>query len=116
MSCIEIRAQLPAYAERGDAPLAVRRHVARCPDCSAELARYEELRDALGGLATRVVEPPPGLARSLAAIPERDRRLDHVRTHVVRNRKAYAGGVVVALAGAGATALWRARSRRLAAA
>lgn len=112
MSCHEIREQLPAYAARGDAPLAVRRHVARCDRCAAELARYEELRDALGGLATRVVEPPPGLARALAAIPAGDRRIHHVRTHVVRNRKAYAGGVVIALAGAAGTALWRARSRR----
>ncbi|HEX2049270.1 MAG TPA: hypothetical protein VHJ34_01400 [Actinomycetota bacterium] len=116
MSCHEIRAQLPAYATRGDAPLSVRRHVARCAACAAELARYEELRDALGGLTTHVVEPPPGLARALADIPARDRRIDHVRTHVVRNRKAYAGGVVIALAGAGATALWRARVRRPAAA
>jgi hypothetical protein len=117
MRCEEIRELLPAYASRGEATLGVRRHLSRCPDCRAELGRYEALGTALRTLEAHTAEPPPGLARALAAIPAEANALTNVRRHVSRNRRAYAGSLAaVAVAGAAGTVLWRTRARRLAAA
>lgn len=123
MRCEEVREALPAYAGERSGDLGVRRHLADCPDCRAELTRYQELLRDLGALRSAVVEPPPGLARALAAIPHRVNRLeilrahaarlDPVRAHVVRNRSSYAGGAALALVGATGALLWR---RRVAAA
>lgn len=115
MSCLEIREMLPAFAGEHEESLEMRRHLAHCPECRAEFERYRELVTDLGVLATKPVEPPAYLVASLKAIPETDRsRVAAMRKHVVKNRNAYAGGVAVALLGAGA-ALWRAK-RRVAAA
>ncbi len=114
MKCAEIREVLPAYADDPEATLAVRRHLSRCPDCKAELAAYDELLDGLADLRAVAVEVPPGLARSLAAIPRRGGAVDYVRDHLARNRRAYAGGVAVAILGATGAALWRTRRARLA--
>ena len=111
-TCAEIREELPAYVKDRGGSLAVRRHLSRCPDCRTELARYDSMVELLGGLEMRTVEPPPGLARSLAAIPSEAGRVDSLRTHVARNRRAYLGGVAVVLAGAAGAAL--VRRRRLA--
>lgn len=115
MRCAEVREALPAYVRGGEASLAVRRHLSRCGPCRAELARYESLLSALGGLHKTTTEPPPGLAAILAAIPQRAGRLAGARSHVARNRNAYLGGAAVAaLAGAAGTAIWRARRGRVA--
>jgi hypothetical protein len=109
MRCHKVRERL---ADR-EAPLSRReeRHLARCAECRAELARYRSLDEGLVALETRNAIPPPGLEQRLAAIPAHfgQRR---VRSHLLRNRATYAGGLAV-LAGA---AYWRTRARRLAAA
>ena len=112
MKCAEIKEMLPAYATDPDLSLVVRRHLARCPDCKEELARYEMLNTSLAGLVHQTAEPPPGLLASLEAIPSRSSRVDRVVGHVERNRKVYVGAGVAVLGAAGA-ALWRNRSRRL---
>ena len=115
MRCEEIRELLPAYEPEHHPSLAVRRHLASCPDCRAEVETYKELATGLRGLRHATVEVPPSLTSALEAIPERAGVVDNVRTHVVRNRAAYVGGAV-ALAGAVGATLWRARARRVAAA
>jgi anti-sigma factor RsiW len=89
-----------------------RRHLARCPGCRAELARYDSLDEGRQALETMTAVPPAGLEQELMAIPARYGRR-RVRGHLVRNRTTYAGGLAVAAA---AAAYWRTRSRRLAAA
>lgn len=89
-------------------------HLATCPECAADLARYRELMSAMTSLREDVVEPPVGFSdRVSARLSRRDllvrrelRRLAHDRrTHVAA---ASVGG---ALLGAGAIGLlwWRAR-------
>lgn len=108
-TCAEIREMLPAHV-RGEAmTLAVRRHLARCEGCRAELARYDEVATMLSGLRVHVAEPPADLLPALLD-PHRPRR-DVVVRHVARNRRAYTGGAVALLGAAGAVA-WAARSRR----
>lgn len=114
MRCAEVQEMLPAVVGEQDS-LSVRRHLARCPDCRAELARYESLRSGYAGLTALTSDPPPGLLRSLQAIPSGGRRLTDVRTHVARNQRAYAGGAAAVLgAGVAGAVLWRSRSRRFA--
>ena len=121
MSCSEVREALPAYARDGFSSLSLRRHLADCPSCRAELARYERLLGSLSRLADRPVEPPPGLLGSLVRIPAEANlaqtllwRAGGMTGHVARNRLAYLGGLGVALAGAAGAALWRTRGRRIA--
>lgn len=120
MRCEQVAEMLPAFVRDGDVPLSMRRHLGRCADCKAELARYETLMTALASLEGVTSEPPVGLMASLAAIPASASRLDAVkgqlgsaREHVARHRAAYVGGAAVALAGVGA-AVWRTRRGRLA--
>jgi predicted anti-sigma-YlaC factor YlaD len=110
MRCEEVREILPAYIRDGEPALAVRRHLARCPDCRTELAQYDSMLDTMGDLQTTVAEPPRGLKAALVAIPTQPSRVETVRGHVVRNRNAYLGGAV-ALAGVAGAALWRTRRR-----
>ncbi len=116
MKCAEIREILPAQVRDGEDSLAVRRHLARCPECKAELARYDDLLEGLGALAARAVEPPAGLLDALVAIPLQETRLASVKGHVVRHRNRYLGGAAVAAVGVAGAVLWHTRSRRLAAA
>jgi predicted anti-sigma-YlaC factor YlaD len=113
MKCEEIEAMLPAYVKPANVPLNVRRHLMRCSGCREALAQFEELALSLAGLETVAAEPPAGLRASLVAIPSEQTRLENVRSHVTRNRKAYAGLAVTA-AGAVTAALWRSRRHRLA--
>ena len=115
MRCEEIRELLPAYEPEQQPSLAIRRHLASCPDCRAEVEAYKELATGLRYLKHSTVEVPAELTRTLEAIPSEARVVDKARTHVARNRAAYVGGAV-ALAGAVGATLWRVRSRRLAAA
>ena len=116
MTCAEVREMLPAYARDEEPSLSVRRHLARCPDCPGEIERYRMLMSALEGLESRGLEPSAGLLETLVRIPIDAGRIDALRIHVARNRRAYAGGAVVAIAGAAGAALWQARRHRLAAA
>lgn len=111
MKCREIRELLPAYADGHDADLVVRRHLSGCDQCRFELDRYIALRSALSDLRTEIVEPAPGLLLRLQAIASDPGGVDRIKTHVVRNKRTYAG-VGLAVAGAAGAALWRARRSR----
>jgi anti-sigma factor RsiW len=68
--CRETRSQLPVVAsgELSGWPLhVVRAHLRHCEDCTAELARQQELTAALTSLRHAVVEPPAGLLDDLLA-------------------------------------------------
>ena len=103
--CAEVREALPAYVRDGEVGLAVRRHVGQCTDCKRELGRYVALLAGLDDLRHESIEPPAGLLASLVTIPSEQSRVETVRSHVVRNKRVYAGGVAVAAMGlAGAVA------------
>ncbi|HVL64144.1 MAG TPA: hypothetical protein VM573_03120 [Actinomycetota bacterium] len=114
MRCEEIQTMLPAFADEKPVQLGVRRHLARCADCRAELDRYEALAGGLAALATTTAEPPAALLPALVDIPARRTRIEEARSHVARNRKRYLGGLAGAIAVAGAAVALR--SRRVAAA
>ena len=116
MKCAEVSELLPAYIEDRSANLTVRRHLSRCPDCRRELEEYGSLRSGLAELRAVVAEPSPDLVLHLQAIPHEAPTTLKLRTHVVRNKKAYAGGLAVAVVGAAGAALWRSRRSRLVAA
>jgi len=68
--CRETQAQLPFLVSgelTGWAARVVRGHVKRCADCSAELARQEQLASALQTLRGSPPPPPPGLLDDLLA-------------------------------------------------
>jgi hypothetical protein len=66
--CREARAQLPFLVSgelTGWGARVVRGHVKRCADCTAELARQEQLATALASLRDSPPQPPPGLLDDL---------------------------------------------------
>lgn len=68
--CREARSQFPALTAgelSGWSLHVTRAHLRRCADCSAELARQEQLAKALASLRTQPPEPPPGLLEDLLA-------------------------------------------------
>ncbi len=114
MTCAQIQETIPAFIDHGSDSLDVRRHLARCPECKAELAAYEQLRASLAAMESATVAPPRGLMTALLQIPQQVNRVDQVRTHLARNRKQYLGGAAVLAAGAIGAAALRTRSRRIA--
>jgi anti-sigma factor RsiW len=110
-TCAEVREELPAYVKDRGGSLAVRRHLSRCSECRTELARYDSMAELLAGLEMRTEEAPPGLLDSLVAIPSQTGRVQVLRGHVARNRRAYLGGVAVVLAGAAGAAVLQHRRR-----
>lgn len=116
MKCAEIHELLPAYVEDRSANLALRRHLSRCPECRVELEEYESLRSSLSALRSVTAEVPEDLVTKLVAIPNDGAAVQRVQTHVARHRKAYAGGLAVAVVGAAGAAFWRSRRSRLVAA
>ena len=109
MRCEEIHELLPAYVEDRYANLTVRRHLSRCAECRDQLEEYEDLRMGLAALRSVPAEPPADLVGKLAGIPHEGPAVQRVQTHVFRHRKAYAGGLAVAVLGAAGAALWRSR-------
>lgn len=76
--CREARAQLPFLVDgelTGWSARVVRAHVKRCDGCRAELARQEQLRDALSSMRASPPEPPPGLLDDLLDRAHGGRRL-----------------------------------------
>ena len=68
--CRETQAQLPFLVSgevTGWAARVVRAHVKRCKDCSAELARQEQLATAFASMKAAPPEPPAGLLDDLLA-------------------------------------------------
>jgi anti-sigma factor RsiW len=91
-------------------------HLATCPDCAAELARYREVIASVGTFGETLDPAPVGLP---------DRVIAHVRAaeppwigrarRVVRDRRVHVAAASLggALVGAGAIALlWRRAARR----
>lgn len=118
MNCTEAREMFPAYVREPEPSLALRRHLATCAGCRAELDRYRELVGALASLRSVSLEPPAGLEATLASIPSRvghvevaRRNAAAARTHIARNKRAYIGGLAV-VAGAAGAALWRSTKAR----
>ena len=80
--CREAQAQLPFLVSgelTGWGARVVRAHVKRCPQCSAELARQEQLSAAFASLRAAPPEPPAGLLEDL---------LDRARGGGLRQRAA----------------------------
>ena len=66
--CREAQAQLPFLVSgelTGWGARVVRAHLKRCTECSAELARQEQLSSALASLRSTPPDPPPGLLDDL---------------------------------------------------
>jgi len=66
--CREAQSQLPFLVSgelTGWGARVVRGHVKRCAECSAELARQEQLSLALASMRDSPPEPPPGLLDDL---------------------------------------------------
>ena len=66
--CREAQSQLAALLSgelTGWSERVVRRHIKRCPDCTAALARQERVQSGLSALKTRAPEPPPELLEGL---------------------------------------------------
>lgn len=114
-SCEQVARILPEVVDTPE-PLdfALRRHVESCLRCQAEVARYRVMLRGLRQLRTRYLEPAPGLlAGTLTALEvEGERRA--LRSVLTGRRLAYAGAIggTLAAAGAAATAVLIARSRR----
>lgn len=66
--CREVQGELPALIAgevSGWPERTVRAHLKHCGECSAELARQEELSRALAGVRASDVDPPPALLDGL---------------------------------------------------
>jgi hypothetical protein len=117
MRCEDVARLLPDVVDgvSGAAlPADAQDHVGTCLRCQAELARYRRLLRALQLLRTRYLEPAPGLlAQTLASLEEAGEQRA-VRSIVTGRRLAYAGAIggAAVAAGAAATAMLVARSRR----
>ena len=114
MKCAQIREVIPAHERDSEVSFAVRKHLLTCADCRREVARYQELRSGLESMRTSSVQVPVELSQSLMAIPTNQNLVGSMRTHVARNRRAYAGGAAALAAGVLGAAVWKVRSRRVA--
>lgn len=89
-------------------------HLATCPECAADVARYRELHHAVASLRDELEPVPEGLSASILARVGSggllDRALGAVHDRRVHVAAASIGGAVL---GAGAMALivWRASRR-----
>lgn len=131
MRCEQAIPYLPGLAGgdlRPETAASVEAHLASCPSCRTELARYERVGTALASLREREVEPPAYLLESLLeTVPARRARRrialplppvppqELIRV-VQDNREAIAQAAGAAVVAAGAAwALWRALRGRAAA-
>lgn len=68
--CRELQSQLPvllAGEVTGWGARTMRRHLKRCPECSRELERQQELTHNLAALRAETLAPPPDLLDNLLA-------------------------------------------------
>jgi anti-sigma factor RsiW len=91
-------------------------HLATCPDCAGELARYREVLAAVGSLRDEIEEPPPGFPQRVMVhvLGTEPRWVGRVRRLAYdRRMRVAAASVGGALVGAGAIGLlwWRAARR-----
>jgi anti-sigma factor RsiW len=91
-------------------------HLATCPECSTDLARYRELMTAMSSLRGEVLDPPAGFAdRTMIRLARRDLKVRGELRRLVHDRRARVAAVSVggALLGAGAIGiLWWRSGRR----
>lgn len=100
--CEEIADRLGAIAEGGKADPMVAAHVESCLRCQAELVQYRKLLRSLHQLRTEVLEPAPGTLTSILANLEAAGERGAIRSMLHGRRAAYAGGIALATAAAGA--------------
>jgi predicted anti-sigma-YlaC factor YlaD len=118
VECREVREYLPAYLDEAEGRRArsIDEHLAGCRECSAELARYRELKAAMASLIETTHQPPAWLLGStLAAVSDRAARLATLRQRRERlsDPKVVAtAGAFVAAGVAGAVMFRRSRRRR----
>ncbi len=94
-------------------------HLATCPTCAGELARYREVVAAVGSLHDRLEVPPPGLPeRAVAHVLGSERRWRGRVRWLAQDRRIHVAAASVggAMVGAGVLGLlwWRAARRGLA--
>lgn len=112
MRCDEASALLPSAVDP-DQPVdfAVRRHVASCASCQAELSHYSHLLAALRRLRTTYIDPDPEvLASTLAALGSCADR-NAFAAALAGRKVAYMGIGGAVAAGAAATVVLIARRR-----
>jgi hypothetical protein len=103
VTCESVAEALPAIVDGlAVADLDLRRHVDVCLRCQAELAQYRKLLRALHQLRTEVLEPAPGTLTSILANLEAAGERGAIRSMLQGRRAAYAGGIALATAAAGA--------------
>ena len=114
MRCDELSADLASVADGGGRlDRAERRHVERCLQCQAELARYRKLLRVMRTLRQDTLTPAPGLIGDVLAAIEAAGERQAVRSVLSGRRGAYLGGIAVATAaGAAGVIVLAARSRR----
>ena len=93
-------------------------HLATCPECAGDLARYREVVAAVGSLRDHLEDPPAGMVQRITArVVEPESRIAGRLRRVATDRRVHVaaasfGGAVL---GAGAIAiLWRRAARRAA--
>jgi anti-sigma factor RsiW len=94
-------------------------HLATCPECAGELARYREVVTAVGSLRDVLEEPPRDLAeRAAAHVLGSERRWVGRARWLAHDRRIHVAAASVggAIVGAGVLGLlwWRAARRDLA--
>jgi anti-sigma factor RsiW len=91
-------------------------HLATCPECARELARYREVVSAVGALGGTLEQAPVDLPdRVLAHVLEAEHRWAGRARRVIHDRRVHVAAASLggALVGAGAIAiLWRRAARR----
>ncbi|MGH2795132.1 MAG: anti-sigma factor family protein [Actinomycetota bacterium] len=126
MNCEQVAQYLPGLAgdELGAETIRwVQTHVADCPSCRAESARYRSLASGLSSLSAVEIEPPALLAEAIAERVRNERRRrflpvppvvsPEIARAVTDNRDAIVSAGATLIAAGAAFALWRAaRNRR----
>ncbi|MGH2673899.1 MAG: anti-sigma factor family protein [Actinomycetota bacterium] len=91
-------------------------HLATCPQCAGELARYREVVAAVASLRDEVEEPPFGFSeRVVAHVLETEGRWTGRVRRLAQDRRVHVAAASVggAIVGAGAIGLlWRRAARR----
>lgn len=115
MNCADMKDALSDFNESGLIGLTViQDHLTSCPDCRAELARFDELQAALGSLPDHSLEPPSWLEGSITeTIQQKAARIAALRQleRQVRRPGVVTGGALMAAGIAGAL-LFRSKRRR----
>lgn len=114
-TCADVAELLPGAVDTPEPfDFAVRRHVESCLRCQAEVARYRVMLRGLRELRTRYLEPAPGLLAGTLAALEAEGERHALRSVLTGRRLAYAGAIggTLAAAGAAATAVLIARSKK----